>query len=122
MPTRQILTKSRDLPLALLWIHGSYAAGGIRERPLDAPSRAGYSDLMKYLLQRMKDSRLRSFSSGFSAGLASPAEIYCACEYQIQSSSLQDMRSDWDRIGEDLRQVIGREYGEESAQDSRRVA
>ncbi len=77
---------------------------------------------MNYLLRRMKDSRLHWFSSGFSAGLASATEIYSACEYRNQSSSLQDMRSDWDQIGEDLRQVIGREYGEESAQDSRRVA
>ena len=76
---------------------------------------------MNYLVRRMKESRLRWFASGFGEGLASAAEIYSACEYQNKSSSLQSMRSDWDRIGGDFRQVIGREYGEESAQDSRRT-
>ena len=76
---------------------------------------------MNYLLRRMKNSRLRWFASGFGEGLASVTEIYSVCEYQKQSSSLQDMRSDWNQIGEDFRQVMGCEYGEESAQDSRRA-
>lgn len=52
-----------------------------------------------------------SFAAGFRAGMLCPGEVYQAHDFRLhQSSALEQMRSDWERIGNDFRIVMGREF------------
>jgi hypothetical protein len=50
------------------------------------------------------------FLRGFFRGLGSPSEIYGEqIELEREESALEALRSDWERIGQDFRTVIGHE-------------
>ena len=84
-------------------------------------SLTSYSVAMEYILRRMMDRRINWFMAGLRDGLSSPVEIYTSESYRIEISTVEGMRSDWERIGQDFRTVIGREYVE-TAEESRRIA
>jgi hypothetical protein len=58
------------------------------------------------------------FVHGLFRGLSSPAEVYLPLHYpEHQRAALEQMRSDWERIGGDFKTVISREYGESTSEE-----
>ena len=78
--------------------------------------------MKKYILCRMKGGHISWFIDGLRAGLASPGEVYTSESYRLILSSTDEMRSDWERIGNDFRSVIGREHEREASQEPSKVA
>lgn len=62
--------------------------------------------------------RTRKFIDGLLSGLGAPGEVYVTKKHKRpHANSLERMRSDWERIGMDLRTVIGRENVDAPSQD-----
>jgi uncharacterized membrane protein len=58
------------------------------------------------------------FINGLFRGLSSPAEVYLPLHYPENThTALEQMRSDWERIGGDFKTVISREYGEIASEE-----
>jgi hypothetical protein len=78
--------------------------------------------MKSYILRRMSGGHISWFIDGLREGLASPVEVYTGRSYRQIASATDEMRSDWERIGDDFRVVIGRENEREASQESRQVA
>jgi hypothetical protein len=50
-----------------------------------------------------------AFWTGLLGGLAAPASMFSTPSYMHRDSALQEVRSDWQRIGDDFRAVMSRE-------------
>lgn len=60
----------------------------------------------------MEMKRRWSFWAGFLSGVGSVTYLYATPSYGNDRSAMHEMRSDWERVGDDFRTVIGRAYGE----------
>ena len=64
---------------------------------------------MTPILDRLR--RKFSFAAGLRSGMISFIDIYSGNDFRLhQRSAVEEMRSDWERIGGDFRAVMGREY------------
>jgi hypothetical protein len=60
--------------------------------------------------------KIRNYMRGVLRGIASPGEVYMVRDYRNQTSPLDAMRGDWQKIGNDFRVVISRN-GQAANQD-----
>lgn len=109
-------TRTRRLMLPHPVIPGNRFFGGIRS-VLDC-ARALAHGTKSCSMKIKAFHRKRGFLQGFLRGLNAPVEIYRPREYVTNTDSpTLSMRSDWERIGNDFRSVMSREYGKTPSSD-----
>lgn len=59
------------------------------------------------------------FWKGLLSGLGSPTTVYAHYYACLHTTALEDMRSDWERIGNDFRKVISHAIEEEQGQNGK---
>jgi hypothetical protein len=57
--------------------------------------------------------------TGLFGGLAAPAYLYQTTRYLEETSIVQSLRADWERIGRDFKTVIEREHAESNGGSAR---